>query len=73
MSNQNNPFHAMTLTGGIVSQLSGSTLVGIFAGKWVDKQLTTSPLFLIIGLLMGLTAGTYGTVYLVRKFIGEDN
>nr|WP_236561042.1 AtpZ/AtpI family protein [Pontibacillus sp. HMF3514] len=71
-SNQNNPFKAMALTSGILSQLAGCTLVGIFLGRWLDNQFTTTPLFLILGLFLGLAAGTYGTILLVRKYTGED-
>ncbi|GGD00564.1 membrane protein [Pontibacillus chungwhensis BH030062] len=72
MASNDNPFKAMALTSGILSQLSGCTLVGIFFGRWLDNQFTTSPLFLILGLFTGLAAGTYGTIYLVRKYTGED-
>ncbi|MYL36164.1 hypothetical protein GLW08_14895 [Pontibacillus yanchengensis] len=62
----------MALTSGILSQLAGCTLVGIFFGRWLDNHFTTSPLFLILGLFAGLAAGTYGTIHLVRKYTGED-
>ncbi len=67
------PFQAMALTSGILSQLVGCTLVGLFAGKWLDEQLNTMPLFLIIGLLLGLGGGTYGTVKMVQRFTEEDS
>ncbi len=66
------PFRAMALTSAIVSQLAGGPLVGVFLGKWVDNQFSTSPLFLILGLLLGLGAGTYGTIHLVRAYTGDD-
>ncbi|WP_431804812.1 AtpZ/AtpI family protein [Halobacillus andaensis] len=62
----------MALTSAIVSQLAGGPLVGVFLGKWVDNQFSTSPLFLILGLLLGLGAGTYGTIHLVRAYTGDD-
>ncbi|WP_101843272.1 AtpZ/AtpI family protein [Halobacillus sp. Marseille-P3879] len=62
----------MALTSAIVSQLAGGPLVGVFLGKWVDNQFSTSPLFLILGLLIGLGAGTYGTIHLVRAYTGDD-
>jgi ATP synthase protein I len=67
-----NPFHAIALTSAIVSQLACSTLIGIFFGRWVDQQFQTTPLFLIIGLFLGLASGVYGTIYLVKKFTGEQ-
>ncbi|WP_438503592.1 AtpZ/AtpI family protein [Ectobacillus ponti] len=53
---------------GILSQLVGSILVGIFLGKWIDSKLGTFPLFLIIGLLLGLGSGTYTMIRLIRHF-----
>ncbi|MCP8617438.1 AtpZ/AtpI family protein [Salirhabdus salicampi] len=73
MGGKQTPFKAIALTSGIVSQLSGSTLIGIFLGRWIDQRFSTSPLFLIIGLFIGLAAGVYGTIYLVNKYIGEED
>jgi len=47
-------------------QFAISILVGIGGGYWVDSKFDTSPLFLIVGLLFGGTAGfmsLYRTVY----------
>ena len=35
-----------------------TTLIGVFVGYWVDKQLGTLPLFLIVGFFLGAGAGT---------------
>ncbi|WP_153728130.1 AtpZ/AtpI family protein [Salinibacillus xinjiangensis] len=71
MGKNQKPFHAIALTSAIVSNLSGCTLVGIFFGRWIDQKLGLSPLFLIIGLMIGLGAGVYGTIYLVNKYTGD--
>lgn len=34
-----------------------SIVIFLFIGKWVDRQLGTMPLFLVIGVLLGATAG----------------
>jgi len=65
---EKNPFHAMTLYATILSQLVGSILVGIFAGKWLDGYFHTEPLFLIIGLLLGLATGIWAMLHTVRHF-----
>ncbi|MFL6558985.1 MAG: AtpZ/AtpI family protein, partial [Bacillus sp. (in: firmicutes)] len=57
--NNRNPLQAMALMSAIVSQLVGSILIGIFSGRWLDRHWGTEPIFLIIGLLVGLAAGTY--------------
>ncbi|MBS1261331.1 MAG: hypothetical protein MAG453_00652 [Calditrichaeota bacterium] len=38
------------------------------AGRWLDGQLGTSPLFLIIGVLWGAGGGTYWLVVRVKHF-----
>ncbi|MFX3624431.1 MAG: AtpZ/AtpI family protein [Ectobacillus sp.] len=70
--NQRNPMKAYVLMTGILSQLVGSILVGIFLGKWIDGKLDTFPLFLIIGLLLGLAAGIYGMIKLIQQFNPGD-
>jgi ATP synthase protein I len=67
------PFKAMALMSGILSQLAGSALVGLFGGKWIDGYFQTFPLFMVIGLLTGIAAGIYGTILLVNKFFGEES
>lgn len=73
--NQKNrrPYQAMALMSGILSQLVGSVLIGIFAGRWLDRSLNTEPLFLIIGLLLGLAAGVYAMIRLIQHFFSGDN
>lgn len=66
------PFQAMALMSAILSQLVGSILIGIFLGRWLDKVIGTEPLFMIIGLLIGLAAGTYAMLHLVRRFFTGD-
>jgi len=65
-------FKAMALTSAIISQLVGSILIGVFSGKWIDSKLQTDPLFLIIGLLIGLAFGVIGLVYLLKDQIQGD-
>lgn len=73
--NQKNrrPYQAMALMSGILSQLVGSVLIGIFSGRWLDRTLDTKPLFLIIGLLLGLAAGVYAMIRLIQHFFSGDN
>lgn len=63
---------AMALSTSIISYLVGPVLVGLFGGKWIDGLIETSPLFMIIGLLLGLAAGVYGLIRLVNGILGED-
>jgi len=45
------------------------TLIGAFAGRWVDGQLGTNPLFVMIGFFVGAGAGTVIIVRLVSRFL----
>lgn len=73
MRNKNrHPLQAIGLMSGIVSQLVGCILVGIFAGRWLDRVWDTQPLFLIIGLLLGLGAGTYAMTRLIRQYFSGE-
>ncbi|HOT95672.1 MAG TPA: AtpZ/AtpI family protein [bacterium] len=51
-------------------QLAIAVLIGTALGYWLDKKLHTTPLLLLIGVLLGGTAGfitIYKTVYPVIK------
>ncbi|WP_423408478.1 AtpZ/AtpI family protein [Heyndrickxia sp. MSNUG] len=70
--NKRHPLQAMALTSAILSQLVGSILIGIFSGRWLDHKVGTEPLFLILGLLMGLAAGVYAMLRLIQHFFSGD-
>jgi ATP synthase protein I len=63
---------SMAIYTAILSQLVGSILIGIFLGLWLDKEMDTAPLFLIIGLFLGLGTGVYAMMRLVRHFDSGD-
>ncbi len=69
---QKHPLQAIALMSGITSQLVGSVLIGIFLGRWIDRTFNTEPLFLIIGLLLGLAAGIYAMLRLVNHYLSGD-
>jgi ATP synthase protein I len=46
-----------------------TTLVGVLVGYWVDKQLGTLPVFLIVGFLVGAGAGTVAIAKLIDRFL----
>ncbi|MED3623863.1 AtpZ/AtpI family protein [Neobacillus thermocopriae] len=72
MKNDRNPLKAIALMSTILAQLAGSTLIGVFSGKWLDKHFDSEPIFLIIGLFIGLGAGIYSMLVSVRKFFSGD-
>nr|WP_295973224.1 AtpZ/AtpI family protein [uncultured Bacillus sp.] len=72
MSQDRHSFRAYALMSAIVSQLVGSILAGIFLGRWIDSHTGTEPLFLIVGLLLGLSIGVYAMLRLIRQFYSGD-
>ena len=46
-----------------------TTLLGVFAGRWVDGQLGTNPVFTMIGFFIGAGAGTIFIIRLVSRFL----
>lgn len=67
------PLKAMALMSSILAQLVGCILIGIFLGRWIDTFFNWPvPVFMIIGLLLGLSTGIYGTLKLVQQFTSGD-
>jgi ATP synthase protein I len=46
-----------------------TTLIGVLIGRWVDGQLGTLPVFVILGFLAGAGSGTVMIVRLVSRFL----
>jgi F0F1-type ATP synthase assembly protein I len=40
-------------------QFVAALLIFLYAGKWVDRQLGTAPLFLVLGVFLGAGASFY--------------
>ncbi|SHM62229.1 AtpZ/AtpI family protein [Gracilibacillus kekensis] len=66
------PYYGLAIYSAILSQIVGGPLIGLFIGKACDNYFSTSPLFLVIGLLLGLGAGFYGTFHYVRQLAGDE-
>jgi ATP synthase protein I len=46
-----------------------TTLIGVLGGYWVDGQLGTVPVFVLIGFFAGAGTGTLMIYRLVSKFL----
>lgn len=46
-----------------------TTLIGVLVGRWVDAQLGTLPVFVILGFLAGAGSGTVMIIRLVSRFL----
>lgn len=47
-------------------------LLGFYAGGWLDRQMGTSPLFLLFGIILGVVAGFYNLWSVLFKLIQES-
>jgi F0F1-type ATP synthase assembly protein I len=51
------------------STIACTVAAGVVLGIWADSTFKTSPLCLIIGLVLGCGAATASTIALVRKYL----
>jgi len=51
------------------SYIGTSILLGILGGLWLDGELGTKPLFLIIGLVLGLAVAAFGAYWRVKPLM----
>ena len=48
-----------------------TTLVGTLAGYWLDKQIGTIPVFVLVGLLVGMSIGALAAYRLITRFLAR--
>ena len=46
-----------------------TTLLGVAAGYWLDEQLGTLPIFVVVGFLAGAGAGALAIYRLITRFL----
>lgn len=44
-----------------------SVLLGVLAGLWIDNKLGTSPLFMLVFIVLGLIAGFRGVIRAMKR------
>ena len=71
MSSNNKVLQAFTAASSIGINFAVSVFIGYYGGNWLDIKLGTAPVFLIIGILTGVAAGTWGTIQLVNTIWKE--
>ncbi|HEY7524617.1 MAG TPA: AtpZ/AtpI family protein [Candidatus Limnocylindrales bacterium] len=50
-----------------------ATLAGALGGVWLDRQVGTTPLFVLIGLFIGLAAGARIAYRLITRFLAQSS
>jgi F0F1-type ATP synthase assembly protein I len=48
-----------------------TTLAGVLAGYWLDREIGTLPLFVLIGFAVGLAAGSVAIYRLITRFLAR--
>lgn len=51
--------------------VAGSIILGVVGGRWLDTKFGSEPLWLIIGLLLGVLVAFYGVYSMLRPFIDD--
>jgi ATP synthase protein I len=48
-----------------------SIILGVVGGRWLDGKLNSEPVFLIIGLLLGIVVAFYGIYIMLRPLMKD--
>ena len=61
----------LALFGELGISLLATTLIGALGGHWLDGQLGTGPILLIVGFLLGAAIGARLMYQLVNRFLAS--
>lgn len=53
--------------------VAGSIILGIVGGRWLDSKFNSEPLWLIIGLLLGIVVAFFGVYAMLRPLMNGNN
>jgi len=51
--------------------IGGSIVLGVVVGLWLDRELNTAPILVIVGLILGIIVAFYGVYRMLLPFIGS--
>ena len=51
--------------------VGGSIVLGVVAGMWLDTRLNSGPIWVIVGLLLGLVVAFYGVYRMLLPFLNN--
>lgn len=60
---------AMAVTTAIGVEMAITVTLGYYGGKILDAQFNTGPWLMITGILLGVAAGVWGIITIVKRFI----
>jgi len=62
---------ALRLTG-VGFYIGGCIMLGTVGGLWLDNKLDTKPVFLLIGLVLGVIVAAFGVYQMLRPLLGNQ-
>jgi ATP synthase protein I len=57
---------------GIGFYISACIVGGIVGGLWLDQKLDTKPIFLLVGLILGLILAFWGVYQMIAPMVNKD-
>ncbi len=48
-----------------------TVLFGVLGGYWLDQQVHTLPIFVLVGLFVGLAGGALAVYRLINRFLAD--
>ena len=48
-------------------------VLGVLAGLWIDSKFETSPIFLLVGTLLGVVTAFFGMYKLMAPFLQDSS
>ncbi len=66
------PWLAALSLSGLGFYIAGVIILGIVGGRWLDSKFNTSPLWLIVGTVLGVVIAALGTYNMIKPFM-ENN
>ncbi|MEG6617351.1 AtpZ/AtpI family protein [Peptococcaceae bacterium 1198_IL3148] len=66
-------FQALAITSTIGVELGITSTLGFYGGRYLDEMLGTTPVFLVICLLLGLGVGVMGIIKTINAFFKDND
>ncbi len=60
---------AMAVTSMIGTEMAITVTLGYFIGKRLDSMFGSDPWIMVAGILLGVAAGTWGIINIVKRFL----
>lgn len=52
--------------------IGGSIVLGVLAGLWLDGKFNTTPIFVILGLIIGLAVAFFGVYQMLIPLLNNN-